>query len=83
MSGRTAADPVSYLAVACTTAAARGQGVGAALVAELHRRQLNTGVAVSALRYSAYNPLSIPFWSQCGYRPLLSSFAYEIAPRVT
>ncbi|MGI8679531.1 MAG: GNAT family N-acetyltransferase [Jatrophihabitans sp.] len=69
-----ALDPVSYLAMASTTAAARGRGVASQLVTELHRRHRAAGIAASALHYSAYNPLSIPFWSRHGYRPVLTSF---------
>ncbi len=71
-------EPVSYLAVASTSPTARGGGVGTALVAELHRRHVSGGIIASALHYSAYNPLSIPFWSRCGYRPLLTTYAAAV-----
>lgn len=70
--------PVSYLAMASTTVRARGSGVGSALVGGVHRHHLATGVRVSALHYSAYNPLSIPFWSQHGYRPVVTQFACRV-----
>ena len=71
---RLSVDTVSYLAVASTDPAERGHGLGGALVRELHRRLAADGVAASALHYSAHNPLSVPFWSQHGYRPLLTTF---------
>ncbi|GAB2464411.1 hypothetical protein [Jatrophihabitans fulvus] len=64
--------PVSYLAMASTTSARRGSGVGAALVDALHRRHRSADIAASALHYSAFNPLSVPFWSRRGYRPVVT-----------
>jgi hypothetical protein len=32
-------------------------------------------VAVTLLHYEQTNPLSVPFWSQQGYRPLWTSWA--------
>jgi GNAT superfamily N-acetyltransferase len=66
--------PVSYLVVASTAPAHRGTGVGGALVRELHRRLAAEGVRASVLHCSAHNPLAIPFWSQHGYRPVLTTF---------
>jgi GNAT superfamily N-acetyltransferase len=48
----------------------RGDGVGAALVAAAHAALDAAGVAVTLLDYYALNPLSVPFWHRCGYRPL-------------
>ncbi|MGI8880910.1 MAG: GNAT family N-acetyltransferase [Jatrophihabitans sp.] len=76
--GRINAKPVTYLALGSTTAHARGKGVAGAIVAELHRRQSEQGIAATALHYSAYNPLSVPFWSQQGYRPLLTSYSTTV-----
>jgi GNAT superfamily N-acetyltransferase len=48
----------------------RGTGVGTALTAELHQEAQAAGIAVTLLHYAQVNPLSAPFWSQHGYRPL-------------
>lgn len=74
VAARIDAAPVSYLALASTTAHARGRGVAGAIVAAVHRWQRAQGVAVSALHYAVDNPLSVPFWSQQAYRPLLTAF---------
>jgi GNAT superfamily N-acetyltransferase len=78
-SSRVRAASTSYLSMASTTESARGSGVATALVDELHRRHRAAGVEASALHYSAFNPLSVPFWSQRGYRPFLTSFAMPLA----
>lgn len=70
--------PLRYLAMASTDPGARGSGVGAALVGELHDRHRTAGVRLSALHYSPYNPLSVPFWSQWGYRPVLTFFSRPV-----
>jgi predicted N-acetyltransferase YhbS len=56
----------------------RGSGVGAALVAGLHRALEAAGVAVTPLHHGQVNPLSAPFWSRMGYRPLWTN--WEIRP---
>lgn len=73
--------PSSYVTMASTTTATRSRGIGAALVDELHRRQLATALAASTLHYSAFNPLSVPFWSQRGYRPLVTIYERRLAER--
>lgn len=72
---RVRASAAGYLSLACTAADERGRGIGGALVRELHTRLAGDGVEVGLLHHSAYNPLAIPFWSQHGYRPLLTTFA--------
>jgi GNAT superfamily N-acetyltransferase len=52
----------------------RGSGVGTALVAGLHRVLDAAGVAVTLLHHAQLNPLSAPFWSRMGYRPLWTSW---------
>ena len=32
------------------------------------------GIAAILLHYAAVNPLSGPFWSRCGYRPLFTNW---------
>jgi predicted N-acetyltransferase YhbS len=71
-------EPVAYLAMASITATARGSGIGSALVRETHARLAASGVAASVLHYSAYNPLSVPFWSRHGYRPLLTHYVHRL-----
>ena len=70
--------PVAYLLLMGVTPGHRGSGVGAAMVARLHREIEAAGVAVTLLHYAQINPLSAPFWSQQGYRPLWT--AYEARP---
>jgi GNAT superfamily N-acetyltransferase len=64
------AAPVAYLLLMGVAADQRGAGIGAAMVARLHREVEVSGVAVTLLHYAQVNPLSAPFWSQQGYRPL-------------
>jgi GNAT superfamily N-acetyltransferase len=64
------AAPVAYLLLMGVTAPQRGAGVGAAMLARLHNEIEACGVAVTLLHYAQVNPLSAPFWSQQGYRPL-------------
>jgi hypothetical protein len=47
----------------------------------LHREIEDAGVAVTLLHYEQTNPLSVPFWSQQGYRPLWTS--WEAKPAQT
>jgi len=65
-----AAAPAAYLLLAGVQRGDRGRGVGAALVARLHDEVAAAGVQVTLLHYAQVNPLSVPFWSQQGYRPL-------------
>ncbi|HEY6279964.1 MAG TPA: GNAT family N-acetyltransferase [Streptosporangiaceae bacterium] len=62
--------PACYLGFMFTAPGERGGGVGAALVARLHHDVAAAGVPVTLLHYGQVNPLSVPFWSQQGYRPL-------------
>lgn len=70
--------PVAYLSAMSVKADERGTGVGAALVAELHRELDAAGVAVTLLHHGLLNPLSAPFWSRMGYRPLWT--VWEVRP---
>jgi predicted N-acetyltransferase YhbS len=74
----TGQGPVAYLATMSVRPDERGSGVGTALVAGLHRELDAAGVAVTLLHHSQLNPLSVPFWSRMGYRPLWTS--WEIRP---
>jgi len=62
--------PAAYLMLMFVQPGDRGNGVGADLVARLHREIGATGVPVTLLHYQTLNPLSPPFWHQQGYRPL-------------
>jgi predicted N-acetyltransferase YhbS len=70
--------PVAYLGTMSVRPEHRGSGVGTALVARLHRELDTSGVAVTLLHHAQLNPLSAPFWSRMGYRPLWTS--WEIRP---
>jgi predicted N-acetyltransferase YhbS len=74
----TGQGPVAYLATMCVRPDERGSGIGAALVATLHRELDRSGVAVTLLHHGQLNPLSAPFWNRMGYRPLWTS--WEIRP---
>jgi GNAT superfamily N-acetyltransferase len=71
-------DPVAYLTLMVVLPSERARGLGAALAAEYHAEVDAVGAAVSLLHYSQTNPLSVPFWSQQGYRPLWTS--WEVRP---
>jgi GNAT superfamily N-acetyltransferase len=62
--------PVAYLQQGFVRPTERAAGIGARLVRHFHAEADATGVAVTLLHYSQVNPLSAPFWSQQGYRPL-------------
>jgi GNAT superfamily N-acetyltransferase len=59
----------------------RGGGVGAALVRHVHAELDARGIAITLLHYAQLNPLSAPFWSRMGYRPLWTS--WEAQPAAT
>ncbi|HEY1918944.1 MAG TPA: GNAT family N-acetyltransferase [Streptosporangiaceae bacterium] len=71
LSGRA---PVAYLTLGFVAPDERRSGVGAALTARLHAEADAAGVAVTLLHYEQANPLSVPFWSQQGYRPAWTSW---------
>ncbi len=70
--------PTAYLMFGFVRPTERASGIGAALAARLNRQVEDAGVAVTLLHYEQTNPLSVPFWSQQGYRPLWTS--WEIRP---
>jgi len=75
------AAPISYLLLAGVQPGERGHGVGAALAARFHEDIAAAGVQLSLLHYAQVNPLSAPFWSQQGYRPLWT--VWEARPAST
>ena len=66
--------PAAYLMLMFVHPAERGSGIGGRLVAEFHREADAAGVAVTLLHYEQLNPLSVPFWSRHGYRPLWTTW---------
>ncbi len=66
--------PAAYLMLMFVDPAERGSGIGGRLVAEFHREADAAGVAVTLLHYEQLNPLSVPFWSRHGYRPLWTTW---------
>jgi predicted N-acetyltransferase YhbS len=67
--GRTA-----YLGCMSVGTGLRSGGIGAALAAHVHGHLDTAGVQRTLLHYAAMNPLSAPFWSRCGYRPLWTTW---------
>lgn len=66
--------PAAYLNCGVVAAWERGYGVGSALVRRVHAELDAEGIGAILLHYTAANPLSGPFWSRCGYRPLLTAW---------
>jgi GNAT superfamily N-acetyltransferase len=66
--------PAAYLMLMFVAPGERAGGIGADLVARLHTDIRAAGVPVTLLHYEQVNPLSAPFWSQQGYRPLWLSW---------
>jgi GNAT superfamily N-acetyltransferase len=67
-------DPVAYLTLMLVRQPERARGLGGAMVAQYHAEVEAAGAAVSLLHYEQTNPLSAPFWSQQGYRPVWTSW---------
>jgi GNAT superfamily N-acetyltransferase len=66
--------PVVYNALTYVVPAERGTGVSDALVASFHAAADTAGVPAALLHYDQANPLSVPFWSRHGYRPMWTSW---------
>jgi GNAT superfamily N-acetyltransferase len=66
--------PAAYLSTLFVQPQERGAGTGAALVRRAHAQLDDQGVAVTMLHHSQVNPVSGPFWSRMGYRPLWTSW---------
>jgi hypothetical protein len=66
--------PAAYLMFGFVRPDERASGIGDMLTARLHRDVEAAGVPVTLLHYEQTNPLSVPFWSQQGYRPLWTSW---------
>jgi GNAT superfamily N-acetyltransferase len=74
IAGAVRQHPVAYLGQMSVLPGRRGAGVGTALVEHLHREVDAIGAAVTLLHHAQLNPLSAPFWSRMGYRPLWTSW---------
>jgi GNAT superfamily N-acetyltransferase len=70
ITGMTRAGVTVYLQTMFVRPGDRGGGVGEALVRHLHAVLDAGGVDTMLLHYAQLNPLSAPFWSRMGYRPL-------------
>jgi GNAT superfamily N-acetyltransferase len=70
IAGMTRAAPAAYLQSMFVRPQERGGQVGAALVERAHAELDAHAVAVTLLHYAQVNPMSAPFWSRMGYRPL-------------
>ena len=66
--------PAAYVNCGAVAAGERGGGVGTALVRHVHAELDAEGWGALLLHYTATNPLSVPFWNRCGYRPLLTAW---------
>jgi GNAT superfamily N-acetyltransferase len=70
----TALAPAAYLATMFVRPPERGSGIGAALVRHAHAELDKRGITVTLLHYALVNPVSGPFWSRMGYRPLWTTW---------
>ncbi len=66
--------PAAYLLLMFVEPGERGRGVGAALTDRFHAEADAAGTAVTLLHYAQLNPLSVPFWSRQGYRPVWTTW---------
>lgn len=67
-----------YVNNVATRPGARGNGIGRALMATVHRDFARRGAAGTYLYYNPTNPLSSVFWPRQGYRPLWTF--WEVQP---
>jgi GNAT superfamily N-acetyltransferase len=67
--------PVAYLMLMFVLPGERASGLGGLLTARFHREVEAAGAVATLLHYEQTNPLSVPFWSQQGYRPLWTTWA--------
>jgi GNAT superfamily N-acetyltransferase len=74
ISGMTRPGTTAYLQSMFAVPDERGGGLGAALVKRAHDELDARGISITLLHYAQLNPLSGPFWSRMGYRPLWTGF---------
>jgi len=70
LNGRVHPGRWGYVLTLSVAPAARGRGVGSALMDVAHQALNVGGIGGTVLFYSPMNPLSSVFWSRQGYRPL-------------
>jgi GNAT superfamily N-acetyltransferase len=73
-------EPAAYVTSLAVVPGKRGAGVGGALAGVSHQQLDDAGVAATLGFYSLANPLSVPFWSRLGYRPLWTFWETRPAP---
>jgi GNAT superfamily N-acetyltransferase len=78
IAGMTRAGVTVYLQTMFVRPGDRGGGVGEALVRHVHAVLDARGVDTTLLHFAQLNPLSAPFWSRMGYRPLWTG--WEVRP---
>ena len=78
IAGMTRAGVTVYLQTIFVRPGDRGGGVGEALVRHVHAVLDARGVDTTLLHFARLNPLSAPFWSRMGYRPLWTG--WEVRP---
>ena len=78
IAGMTRAGVTVYLQTMFVRPGYRGGGVGEALVRHVHAVLDARGVDTTLLHFAQLNPLSAPFWSRMGYRPLWTG--WEVRP---
>lgn len=64
----------AYLSYQYVDPAARGAGIGSALVHAAHAEAARRGWSAIVLHHAAANPLSSVFWPRHGYRPLITTW---------
>jgi len=74
IAGMTRPGTTAYLQSMFVAPDERGGGLGAALVRRAHDELDARGISITLLHYAQLNPLSGPFWSRMGYRPLWTGF---------
>lgn len=70
--------PAAHIGYGVVAEEERGRGIGTALVGEAHQALDAYNVQVTLLNYAMMNPLSGPFWSRMGYRPVWTT--WEVRP---
>jgi GNAT superfamily N-acetyltransferase len=80
IAGMTGPGSTAYLQSMFVGPDERGGGLGAALVKRAHDELDARRISITLLHYAQMNPLSGPFWSRMGYRPLWTG--WESRPAV-
>lgn len=75
--------PVVYIDCMSIADTERDTGVGTALARYVHEEADRAGAELTVLHHSQVNPLSTPFWSRMGYRPLWTQWATRPATAMT